>query len=368
VPMAQFTEERRLRGRWFWIVSPWLVFALLNAAQTTVGMRAEGMHHAWTRLFFTLLLSWLVWMASTPVIVHLGRRFPPLWDQPRSTWLVHIAACVVITVLSAAWRAALQSVLHPWEPDIIYVSFVHAWAEIAWQSFYLSMILYAAVLAISYTLDSRQRLAQHETESARLNEQLLEARLELLRRQLEPHFLFNTLNGIAGLVRENRNETAVEMIAGLSDYLRQALDGSGRQIVSLAEEIDFLDRYFEIQKLRFSDRLQVSISVPKELSSAQVPSLILQPLAENAIQHGVEKQTETGHVLIAAQRNNGRLLLTIRNTTAKAVQWDQVRTGVGISNVKSRLHNLYGDAGDLKISNLENGEVEILISLPYALS
>ena len=124
------------------------------------------------------------------------------------------------------------------------------------------MILYGVILMVSYLLDSRERLALQQTETARLNEQLSKAQLNALRKQIEPHFLFNTLNAIAGLVREKRNDAAVDMIAGLSDFLATLLEDSDRQQVPLAEELEFAQKYLDIQKVRFAERLQVSVDVP----------------------------------------------------------------------------------------------------------
>ena len=210
--------------------------------------------------------------------------------------------------------------------------------SVFYGEFHLFLILYAGILAIDYTLESRRRLAQRETEAARLSEQLSRTQLAALRRQLEPHFFFNTLNAIAGLVRENRNDDAVSMIAGLSDLLRRVLDDSGKQEVSLGEEMEFLETYLEIQKTRFAERLRLSVNVPKELLSARVPSLILQPMVENAIEHGIEKRASGGLLRIGAVRDNGFLTLSVYNEGPRFPEdWEQRRAGVGIANVRSPL-------------------------------
>ena len=151
----------------------------------------------------------------------------------------------------------------------------------------LYVSLYAALLGISYILESKERLIRQQIETARLNEQFSKAQLDALRRQIEPHFLFNALHAIAGLVRENRNDAAVTMIARLSDFLRRVVDTSDRHEVPLGEEAQFLQKYLEIQKVRFAERLQLSVDIPEKLLTAQVPSLILQPLVENSIKHGI---------------------------------------------------------------------------------
>jgi two-component sensor histidine kinase len=351
-------------SQWRWIAFLWLGFALVNATQIVAGMRAVGMQHAWTRLFLGVLFSWLVWAAATPLVLRLGSRFPPRHLRPLRTWLVHLGACVAIGLVYSAWAAWLQLLLQPWGYAQV-TSFWKTSFSVFYGEFHLFLILYAATLAISYTLESSRRLAQRETETARLNEQLSRAQFEALRRQIEPHFLFNTLNAIAGLVRENRSEPAVSMIAGLSDLLRRVLEDSGQQEVSLGEEMEFLQTYLDIQKMRFADRLEIKVDVPREFQSARVPSLILQPMVENAIQHGIEKRAAGGAIRIAAARDNGLLSLTVYNEGPRIPDdWEQLRSGVGIANVRTRLQSLYGSACALNIHNRENG-VEVMLSVPY---
>jgi two-component system, LytTR family, sensor kinase len=349
---------------WIWIAVLWLVFALVNATQIVVGMHAVGMQHAWSRLFFAVLMSWLVWALATPLVICLGQRFPPSRWRPLRTWFVHLGACLVIGAVYSAWAAMLQLLLRPWGYAQV-TGFGKTWFSVFYGEFHLFLILYAAILAISHTLESGRRLAQRETEAARLNEQLSRAQLDALRRQLEPHFLFNTLNAIAGLVRETRNDAAVIMIVGLSDLLRRVLEASDKQEVSLREEMEFLETYLDIQKTRFADRLQLTVDVPREFLAAQVPSLILQPMVENAIQHGIGTRAAGGAIRITAAQDNESLTLSVYNDGPRIPEdWEQLRSGVGISNVRTRLQSLYGGACSLNIRNHERG-VEVLLSVPY---
>jgi LytS/YehU family sensor histidine kinase len=228
------------------------------------------------------------------------------------------------------------------------------------------LLLYAGILATQYVMDSGARLAYQQTETARLNEQLAKAQLDALRRQIEPHFLFNTLNAVTGLVREGRNETAVSMIAELSDFMRRVLEDSTRQEVPLGEEMAFARKYLEIQKVRFVERLQLSVDVPSELLLAQVPTLILQPMVENAIKHGIAKRAQGGAVRIAASRSDGTLTLAVYNDgPGLPASWETSHSGIGISNMRTRLRSLYGDAFKLKLENQSPGGVEVSISVPF---
>jgi two-component system LytT family sensor kinase len=351
--------------RWFWIASAWFAIGLFDATQTVYTMRAQGMHHAWSQLFLTQLLSWTVWAAATPLVVRLGRQYPPVRVRPFFTWPLHLAASVTIGLASATWNTGLEELLNPWSHSPV-PPFMDLWSYRFYNGLLSSLLPYASILAVSYVLESRERLARQQAEAARLNELLSKAQLNALRRQIEPHFLFNTLNAIAGLVREKRNDAAVSMIAGLSDFLRRVIDDSDRQEVPLREEVEFLQRYLDIQKVRFADRLQIVLDIPREFLPAHVPSLILQPLVENAIKHGIAKRVQEGTIRIAASRSNGMLTLTVYND-GPGLQADSGKTdsGIGLSNMRTRLRSLYGDAFRLSLQNQDPGGVQVSVSVPF---
>lgn len=353
-------------SRWFWIAAIWSGIGLFDATQTVVVMRSEGMHHAWARLFIVLLLAWLPWALATPVVLRLGHKYPLSRWRRVSTWSVHLAACATIGLVWATWVASLEERLNPWAHAPGPPPFAGLWLQKFENGLLSYLVLYATILLVSHTLDSREQLALQQTETARLNEQLSKAQLNALRNQIEPHFLFNTLNAIAGLVREKRNDAAVSMIAGLSDFLRRVLDDSNRQEVPLGEELQFALKYLDIQKVRFGDRLQVSASVPPELLPAPVPSLILQPMVENAIKHGIAKRVHGGVIRITALRSNGKLTLSVYNDGPKLPEgWDKTHSGIGISNVQTRLRGVYGQAFELCMRNQEPGGVEVSLSVPF---
>jgi LytS/YehU family sensor histidine kinase len=308
-------------------------------------------------------------MLATPFVSQLSHRYPLSQWRRVATWGVHLAACAAIGVVDAAWRALWEEMLNPWalnpRPD--------PFLPLTWQKYTNGLlsyvILYSLILLVNHIQRSREQLALQQTETARLNEQLSKAQLNALRRQIEPHFLFNTLNAIAGLVREQRNDAAVSMIAGLSDFLRRVLEDSDRQQVPLAEELEFARKYLDIQKARFAERLQFTVDVPAELLPAQVPSLILQPMVENAVKHGISKRVEGGAIRIAASRLNGTLTLRVYNDGPSLPSgWETGRTGIGISNARTRLHGLYGDAFDLSLHNRAPSGVEASVSVPFRVS
>ena len=351
-------------SEWSWIAAIWSGVALFDATQTVFTMRSQGMHHAWIQLFVTLVLSWLPWALATPLVVRLGRRYPPVHVRPLSSWLMHLGVAASVGLVSAAWGALLEALLNPWAQSSP-APFSDIWLPKFYNGFLSSLILYAFILTVSFVLDSRRRLALEQTETARLNEQLSKAQLSALRRQIEPHFLFNTLNAIAGLVREKRNDAAVTTIAGLSDLLRRVLEGSNRQQMPLEEELEFAQKYLDIQKVRFGERLQLSVEVPRELLSAQVPSLILQPMVENAVKHGIARRVHGGAIRIAAFRSNGMLTLSVYNDGPSLPADWETQSGIGISNVRGRLQSLYGEGFQLNLRNQAPGGVEVSVSVPF---
>ena len=352
--------------QWFWIAAIWTAVGLFDATQTVFVMRSEGMHHAWVRLFITQMIEWLPWALATPLVLRLGRHYPPVKLKPISTWLRHLAACLVIDLVFSAWGAALEKLMNPWAYSADPGRFLHILSSKFYNGLLSTFVLYATVLLVSHLLDSRERLAFQQTETARLNEQLVTAQLSALRRQIEPHFLFNTLNSIAGLVREQRNDAAVTMIVELSDLMRRVLADSNRQEVPLAEELEFTRKYLDIQKVRFVERLQCTVNVPSELLPAQVPMLILQPMVENAIKHGIAKRAHGGAVRILASRSNGILTLSVYNDGPSLPESsEKPHTGIGMTNMRTRLQSLYGEDFTLRMQNQAPGGVEVSVSVPF---
>ena len=347
-----------------WIASIWLGIALFDATQTVLVMRSEGMHHAWVRLFLSQLLSWVPWVLATPLVLYLGHRYPVRLKNG-AAWLVHVPVAISINLISAAWDSGLEELLNPWAKSLSPEPFLPLWLDKIYNGLLQCVFLYAVILTVSYLLESRERLVRQQVETARLDEQLSKAQLESLRRQIEPHFLFNSLNAIAGLIREKRNDAAIATVAALSEFLRKVIEHSDRQEVRLGEEVQFLQKYLDIQKVRFADRLQISVDVPRELYAVQIPSLILQPIVENAIKHGIAKRARGGWIRVSAFPSNGRLILRVYNDGPNlAADWEKTQSGIGIFNVRTRLQTLYGDGVEFSFRNLAVG-VEVLVSMPF---
>jgi sensor histidine kinase YesM len=350
---------------WPWIVAVWTGVGLINASQTVFPMRALGMHHAWISLFTTLILVWLPWALATPWVIRLGRRFPPTSGTAPLGWVMHFAAMTTIGLIYAAWSATLEIVLNPWAQTPPPGPFLAMWLSTFVYGQLSSVVLYAFILTIDYIVESRRRIARQQMEAAQLSEQLHKAQLDALRHQIEPHFMFNSLNAIAALVRDNRNVAAVEMIATLGDFLRVAAADLSRPQVALEKEVQYLRQYLEIQRARFEDRLQVTLDIPNALLSAEVPSLILQPLVENAIKHGISKRAQGGSIRVSATSSKGTLSLRVENDgPGLSPDWAARRNGIGIANLNTRLRLLYGAAFGFSLHNRDRGGVQAIVSVP----
>ena len=342
---------------WRPIAAIWLAAGLIDASQTVLFMHAVG-KRSWFVVFTFELVSWLPWVLATPFIVSLARRHG--WTRGRilATGGIHLATLIVVSLVGESWFAALQVLLNPWDYEQ-QPTFIGAWTT-SWPYQVLPyLVVYALICVITYIADARER-------TARLNEELSKAQLAALRRQIEPHFMFNTLNSIAGLVRSAENDAAVSMIVGLSEFLRRATEDSHRAQVTLEEEVEYLQRYLDIQKVRFGERLQVSVEIPAEILHAQVPNLLLQPLVENAIKHGIAQRVAGGTVRVTGACHNGDLRLTVYNDAAtSSAQPEGANTGVGLSNLRTRLRILHGDQSGLQLTHAAGG-AEVVVTLPFS--
>jgi two-component system, LytTR family, sensor kinase len=363
-PMETIPKRNRSYN-WFWIAGLWLGLAILDATQNVFAMRHAGMDHSWVKLFFALALAWLPWALATPIVIQLGRRYPPAWTSP-STWLIHLGGIVAICAVASAWAAALDVALQPWLPGFKSMPFFATWPVKFSGGLLPAHILYVLILTVTYVLDSKARAATMQTVTARLNEQLSYAQLNALQRQLEPHFIFNALNSISGLVRENKNDAAVSMIVALSDFLRQVAMSSNESQVRLAQEVEFLERYLQIQEVRFGGRLKLDLQIPNELRQARIPSLTLQPLVENAIKHGIAKRAQGGEVRVEAANSEGRLRLSVYNDGPLLETGHPTsKDGIGLSNLRTRLKLLYGNDFELRLENFGITGVQVSVSVPY---
>jgi two-component system, LytTR family, sensor kinase len=336
----------------------WTLFGLLAGIQVWISMITHGHSVPWLLSYY--LLVWWAWLGPTLAIVWLARKHPVVPPR-RASVAVHALAATAVAVVHSLFEIGLMVWMRPYDRMTAQLSELEV-GEILLSRLPMEWILYCLVLGGVLAFEYYQRYHERALQAAQLERSLVDARLHALELQLQPHFLFNTLNAIAGLVRTNHKEQAITMIAGLADLLRYSLDHAGRQRVSLAEEMDVLRRYLEIEGARFPDRMSFRIALAEDARRAAVPMLILQPLAENAIRHGIARAATAGSILVEANRVGERLHIRMRNSgTLEASPVD----GIGLRNTRERLAALYGDAAHFSVAADEDGVLASL-DLPWA--
>ncbi|MEW6127802.1 MAG: histidine kinase [Acidobacteriota bacterium] len=365
-PLIDKKFPRALRLHLAIILGGWLLLALIS----TVQRYADSMQKVASENFFSVLFwslgMWLYWALATPPVFQLAKKIPLnkktlAYATPIHFLLAFLFGLLHITVLAlmGVWFSTALAGAPP--------TFQQEFVRVFSYFLYLEFVFYWAILGAGIAQDSYQKYRERELQAKEFEIQLSQARLQALKMQLHPHFLFNALNTVSMLIRNREPEQAVQMIAGIGDLLRHSLNDHTAQEVPLAAELAFIRRYLDIEQSRFADRLRVEIDAPGDLLTAQTPNLILQPLVENAIRHGINKSSSANLIRIAAARQNGWLELSVQDNGcgfAKDWQADESQ-GIGIKNTRARLQQLYGSEQQLIIENAEPNGARVRLKIPY---
>ncbi len=357
--------------KWLAIVAVWAILGVIYAGPIYFEVRSAEMNHDAWRVLSWGTLMWLTWAPLTPAMIWLARRYSLLDGAWKKNILVHLPAFLLLSILHSAAATAITLGLDPFDsmgesPKSFWTRFLSR----TQGSFGPDLMVYGAVIGICYALDYYRKYREREILATRLEAQLAQAQLDSLRMQLHPHFLFNTLNSIVGLVRDNKNQAAVSMLVGLSDLLRHTLEHSARQEVELREELNFIKLYLGIQQMRFSDRLRLEFDIDPATTKAMVPNLILQPLTENALRHGIGRSAASGLLGITSAVENDHLHLVVYDNGAGLRDGWQLKgsAGIGLANTAARLQQLYDDNHQFDIRNRDGGGVEVLITMPLRIA
>jgi two-component system LytT family sensor kinase len=320
---------------------------------------------------------WFLWAALSPLIFRLTRRFPLERGRILPSALAHLAACVL---LSLAHRAVY--LLAGWLLHVAVYRQLASLSSVFNFLFFFNLptgfMSYATVLLVAYSIDYYRRHQEEELKISRLEAALAQAQLETtqaqlqaLKMQLQPHFLFNTLNSISTLLDDD-TDAADQMLARLGDFLRLTLENSGAQEVTLQEELEFLRCYLEIERVRFQDRLDVRLRIAPDTLDARVPNLILQPLVENAIRHGIVARVGSGLIEINARRDAETLILRIKDNGPGLQTGDDParssRHGLGFALTRARLERMHGAHQRFRLADAPEGGLEVTIELPFITS
>jgi len=348
---------QRRRFRWALAFLGWTCLAFFFASQTYLSYKYSGGQAHWGVVLKINLCQWYGWGLLAPGIIWLARRFPFERLRWPSNLAVHLAAGVGVALVKWQLDNLLRHYVLGFEQGTSLVFVFHQ-----------SLVTYWLLVGATQTYLYYQRYREGELRSAQLGAQLAQAQLQALRMQLHPHFLFNTLNAISTLVHKDP-EAADRMIARLSDLLRLTLENVGVQEVPLEQELEFLERYLDIERTRFADRLVVRMEIAPEALGAHTPYLILQPLVENAIRHGIAARSSAGCIVVSARRDGGMLVLEVGDDgpglANGAAAW---KDGVGISSTRARLEKLYGSAQRFELRNAERGGVVARLAFPFRLA
>lgn len=370
------TDEIVQKRRWMkWVVVfvCWSAFGLFFASQGYINQAYAGRPVEWSRLLKIWLSDSYLWAILSPLIISLAKRFP----IERRRWLKAVLGHLLLSLLFSLLAVLGFIMLRPLMGlPPIKATLPQSFLALLVLDFHWDLMKYWSLIGIAHALDyyrkyrEREReAAQLEVRAAHLQTQLAEAQLSALRMQLHPHFLFNTLNAIVVLVRKSSNEEAIQMLTGLSELLRHALENIGAQEVRLKQEIEFLELYLEIEQVRFNDRLRIRMQIQPDTLDALVPNLILQPLVENALRHGIGKRATAGLLEISARREDGILRLQVRDDgPGLPASWPvQPNNGIGIANTRTRLRQMYGDDRAFEIQAAEGGGALVTLRIPFHL-
>ncbi|MGZ8378785.1 MAG: sensor histidine kinase [Gemmatirosa sp.] len=345
------------------IAAIWLVVAtvaILQSATQLLHLRAAPRNWILVALTF---LGWMVWAALTPPIIRLTRRVPLERARIARALAAHfVAAFACVVVLTVFWEL-LSGAL---------ISATGVNASGFWRTLLnpvghamVGFVTYGGIVVAVTAFDAVERSHRAALGTARLERDVAQAREQAIKMQVHPHFLFNTLHAVSVLITEDP-ATARTMVVHLGDFLRATLERAGRAEVTLREELELLTHYLDVERLRFGDRLVVDVAAGDEVLDAYVPDLVLQPLAENAIKHGVSARPGAHRISVRACRRDARLELTVDDDGAEELPSD-VREGIGLRSTRRRLAHLYGDDCALTLTARSTGGARATVSLPYHL-
>jgi two-component system, LytTR family, sensor kinase len=341
------------------------VLAAFIATQVYLSMMSHG--HSYLRLFTWQWGSWMFWGLVAPLLMSVGGRLT-IDGTIRSRLARALMLGPALILAHTALTAVLTATINPFSPVVAPRGVIATFLGQSPSLFVMDALIYAMLLVGGSAYYGYQRARQHVLRESRLEAQLARAQLEALRLEIQPHFLFNTLNSIAALIRLKDHDGALKMLLGLSDMMRSTIERPKNQLVTLSAEIEFVKRYVDLQHARFADRLQVQYEIEERCHEVDVPTFLLQPLVENALRHGAAPRAATCHIQIGASAESGRLRLWVKDDgVGLPHDFDLARdAGTGLSNTRSRLAQLYGAAASFDVRAGDAAGTIVEIALPFS--
>jgi len=330
----------------------WTLLGLFFASRSILIYSYSQDEVDWVLPLKISLAEWYGWALLAPAVLWLSRRFPLAPRAWRRNLSILVAAGVVVSMTKVVMDGFVQPLVGGYPSTLAY-------------KLHTNLVTFWSIVAVSQAILYYRKYRDRELEATRLEAKLAQAQLDVLKSELHPHFLFNTLHGISTLMHRDV-EAADRMLSRLGDLLRQSLEHLGKQKTPLKEELDFLSLYLEIEQMRLGDRLSVELDVAPDTLELDVPSFVLQPLVENALRHAIAPRAKGGCVSIRASRTNGRLTLRIEDDGPGFSEGDPFssKSGIGLANTKARLEHLYGLDHELRASNAASGGATVVLELP----
>lgn len=341
------------------------LFALVSAGQVHLYGHAVGREVAVGQLVPIYLARWYLWVAFTPFIFAAARRWQLGGDTTRAARVLHTLVLVAVSGIFAFLHSVFSALVDR-AFGAARVPIPMAVTEHVGAYFVSGVVVCAAIIAVHHAIDYYRRYRSRELRATHLGAQLAQTKLKLLRMQLQPHFLFNTLNAVSALMHEDV-DAADAMLAALGDLLHVALHGDGAEEVALRQEVEIARCYLDIMRLRFGGELAVSMSIAPDSLDALVPNLALQPLVENAVLHGIARRRQGGQLEVRAEHVGSSLVITVLDDGPGLPEnWDERKNlGVGLSNTRARLRRLYGTAQRVELSNRPEGGLCLTLTIPF---
>ena len=365
----------RLRP-WMLVSAVWLAPAVLATIDHIVQRRLDGQRPASAEELIFAGGDWLVYAVLVPPVFAVARRWPIARPRIGQRAVLHLlfalAFCVAWATSGKLLQAALGFIFKREQVQAMLAKAGdHFWRQLGldWLSWVFTtlpfgVVVYLSIVGIAHAIRYFTEASEREVQLARLSEQLAGARFSALQAQLNPHFLFNTLNTIAVRARDGDGPGTARMVEQLSDILRRTLNRDRANEVRLAEELNLVRQYLAIEQARFSDRLRPEFQIDAAAESALVPSFALQHLVENAVRHGIARRSDAGRLRIAARRIGDVLEITVADDGPGIVA-GSTSPGHGIENTRERLRSLYGDRGSLDVARDEPGGTTATLRVPY---
>ena len=356
--LARLLEKRPMRVLLIWVI--WTIVALFFSTQVFMMYYSENQPIPYAKAFFVQASACYLWALATPLVLWLARRY----RIDRNNWHKKVVLHIALSV----FLSSTMIVIH----FVVYMIIVGRTNRITpyWAFDYLYpnldrwLLVYWFIFLMSHASNYYKSYREGELKASRLKTQLAQAQLEALKMQVHPHFLFNTLHSISALLSKDA-EAARKMITRLGDFLRLTLESGGANEVTLRQELEFLNGYLEIERVRFQDRLTTKIEVDPEVLNVYVPNLILQPIVENALRHAIARTNE-GTVEITAIPRNGSVRIEVKDNGPgiEPVIATRCSKGVGLANTKARLTGLYGSSAKFELRNRRSGGLTVMLEVP----